>query len=86
MDNELIEVVLKLFGRDGLMVVEVKRVKTFSSSTDSIHQGKVRSLKQGSKPHIMCKPHSVTLPVKMFGPFWSVWCKMALAEVCVSLP
>ena len=27
-----------------------------------------------------------TLPVKMFGPFWSVWCKMALAEVGVSLP
>ena len=22
-----------------------------------------------------------TLPVKMFGPFWSVWCKIALAEV-----
>ena len=22
-----------------------------------------------------------TLPFKMFGPFWSVWCKMALAEV-----
>ena len=22
----------------------------------------------------------------MFGPFWSVWCKMALAEVDVSLP
>ena len=29
---------------------------------------------------------STTLPVKMFGPFWSVWCKMALAEVGVSLP
>ena len=28
----------------------------------------------------------VTLPVKMFGPFWSVWCKMALAEVGMSLP
>ena len=27
-----------------------------------------------------------TLPVKMFGPFWSVWCKMALAEVGGSLP
>ena len=27
-----------------------------------------------------------TLPFKMFGPFWSVWCKMALAEVGVSLP
>ena len=27
-----------------------------------------------------------TLPVKMFGPFWSVWCKIALAEVGVSLP
>ena len=26
-----------------------------------------------------------TLPVKMFGPFWSVCCKMALAEVGVSL-
>jgi hypothetical protein len=22
-----------------------------------------------------------TLPFKMFSPFWSVWCKMALAEV-----
>ena len=28
----------------------------------------------------------ITLPVKMFGPFWSVWYKMALAEVGVSLP
>ena len=28
----------------------------------------------------------ITLPFKMFGPFWSVWCKMALAEVGVSLP
>ena len=27
-----------------------------------------------------------TLPVKMFGPFWSVWCKTALEEVGVSLP
>ena len=27
-----------------------------------------------------------TLPFKMFGPFRSVWCKMALAEVGVSLP
>ena len=27
-----------------------------------------------------------TLPFKMFGPSWSVWCKMALAEVGVSLP
>ena len=27
-----------------------------------------------------------TLPVKMFGPFWSVWCKTALAEVGMSLP
>ena len=27
-----------------------------------------------------------TLPFKMFGPFWSVWCKMALAEVGMSLP
>ena len=27
-----------------------------------------------------------TLPFKMFGPFWSVWCKMALVEVGVSLP
>ena len=27
-----------------------------------------------------------TLPVKMFGPFWSVWYKTALAEVGVSLP
>ena len=27
-----------------------------------------------------------TLPVKMFGPFWSAWCKIALAEVGVSLP
>ena len=26
-----------------------------------------------------------TLPVKMFGPFWSVWSKMALAEVGLSL-
>ena len=24
-----------------------------------------------------------TLPVKMFGPFWSLWSKMALAEVDV---
>ena len=28
----------------------------------------------------------ITLPVKMFGPFWSVFCKMALVEVGVSLP
>ena len=28
----------------------------------------------------------LTLPVKMFGPFWSVWYQMALAEVGVSLP
>ena len=27
-----------------------------------------------------------TLPVKMFGPFWSVWSKTDLAEVGVSLP
>ena len=27
-----------------------------------------------------------TLPFKMFGPFGSVWCKTALAEVCLSLP
>ena len=27
-----------------------------------------------------------TLGCKMFGPFWSVWCKMALAEVGESLP
>ena len=31
----------------------------------------------------MCKH---TLPFRMFGPFWSVWCKMAQAEVGVSLP
>ena len=29
---------------------------------------------------------TTTLPFKMFCPFWSVWCKMALAEVGVSLP
>ena len=29
---------------------------------------------------------NITLPVKMFGPFWSVWCKTVLAEVGVSLP
>ena len=29
---------------------------------------------------------TITLPFKMFGPFWSVWCKMAQAEVGVSLP
>ena len=28
----------------------------------------------------------VTLSFKMFGPFWSPRCKMALAEVGVSLP
>ena len=27
-----------------------------------------------------------TAPFKMFGPFWSVWCKMALVEVGASLP
>ena len=27
-----------------------------------------------------------TLPFKMFGPFGSVWCKIALGEVGVSLP
>ena len=27
-----------------------------------------------------------TLGCKMFGPFWSVWCKITLAEVGVSLP
>ena len=27
-----------------------------------------------------------TLGCIMFGPFWSVWCKTALAEVGVSLP
>ena len=27
-----------------------------------------------------------TLGCKLFGPFWSVWCKMALAEVGMSLP
>ena len=27
-----------------------------------------------------------TLGCIMFGPFWSVWCKIALAEVGVSLP
>ena len=27
-----------------------------------------------------------TRPFKMFGPFWSVWCKMALAKVGMSLP
>ena len=27
-----------------------------------------------------------TLPFKMFGPFGSVWCKTALAEVGLSLP
>ena len=27
-----------------------------------------------------------TLPFKMFGPFGSVWCKIALAEVGLSLP
>ena len=32
-----------------------------------------------------CVTTGDTLPVKMFGPFWSVWCKMALAEVGVSL-
>ena len=30
--------------------------------------------------------HQYTLPVKMFGPFWSVWSKTDLAEVGVSLP
>ena len=29
--------------------------------------------------------HAVTLPFKMCGPSWSVWCKIALAEVSVSL-
>ena len=29
---------------------------------------------------------SHTLPFKMFGPFWSVWCKIALAEAGMSLP
>ena len=28
----------------------------------------------------------LTHPFKMLGPFWSVWCKMALTEVGVSLP
>ena len=32
------------------------------------------------------KTAMVTLPFKMFCPFWSVWCKMALAEVGMSLP
>ena len=27
-----------------------------------------------------------TLGCIMFGPFWSVWCKIALAEVGMSLP
>ena len=27
-----------------------------------------------------------TLPVKMVGPFWSVWYEIALAEVGMSLP
>ena len=30
---------------------------------------------------IITLAHKGTLPVKMFGPFWSVWCKIALAEV-----
>ena len=34
----------------------------------------------------LSKYNSCTLPIKMFGPFWSVWCKMALAEVGMSLP
>ena len=34
---------------------------------------------------LFCGGQYGTLPVKMFGPFWSVWCKMALAEVGVSL-
>ena len=29
---------------------------------------------------------AATLPVKMLGPFWSVWYKIALVEVGVSLP
>ena len=33
----------------------------------------------------VCKGNVHTLAVKMFGPFWSVWCKIALAEVGVVL-
>ena len=29
---------------------------------------------------------STTLPFKMFGPSWFVWCEKAVAEVDVSLP
>ena len=38
------------------------------------------------KERTMVLNYVCTLPIKMFGPFWSVWCKMALAEVGVSLP
>ena len=34
---------------------------------------------------IITLAHKGTLPVKMFGPFWSVWCKIALAEAVDSL-
>jgi hypothetical protein len=33
---------------------------------------------------VALKFQPLTLPVKMFGPFWSVWCKIALAEVGLS--
>ena len=39
-------------------------------------------------PAVWHKKHfgSITLGTEMFYPFWSVWCKMALAEVGMSLP
>ena len=40
-----------------------------------------------SPPKIWLKSfRPYTLLVKMFGPFWSVWSKTALAEIGVSLP
>ena len=44
------------------------------------------SIKSEDRLRQFCQEYRTTLPFKMFGPFGSVCCKMALAKVGVSLP
>jgi hypothetical protein len=46
-----------------------------------LNGSEIMSCEKFAIPYLDITDMPNTLPFKMFGPFWSVWCKMDLAEV-----
>ena len=77
-----------LFLKNAQCIWSYNRMQKYTSLKRPPHSSCHRAFISKKPLENTCKVtfEAIALGCRMCGPFWSVWCKMALAEVGVSLP